>query len=459
MSIKTLHLTNCFHTESGGIATFYRELLKTAERLEREIRLVIPGGTDRVESHGKYGKIYHVAAPCSRLSPGYRVLMPRQYLTPHAPLRRILAIEKPDLVECCDKYTMVYMAAMLRLGWLLDDYRPAVVGLSCERMDENVAHYLSPRPRAASFSRFYMKHFYFPMFDHHIAVSPHVAGELYAASRGHGVRRGVWVRPMGAECSLFRPSRRTPRVRHWLEALTGTPEGAVILLYVGRVVPEKNLGLLLAIMEHLERTSPGSHHLVIAGEGSRRAAFEEECTRRIPGAVCFLGHVRNRETLADIYANSDAFLHPNPGEPFGIAPLEAMASGLPLIGPNRGGLTSYADSSNAWLLEADAGSYVQAVYSIRSNPATATIRLRNARATAEKYEWSAVATQFFELYDELHALVRGQRTEPLLPPAFFSTRDNVAPGNLDECSLESTAWASAPAPYRTVSAARSHESA
>jgi hypothetical protein len=69
MSIKTLHLTNCFHTESGGIATFYRELLKGAERLRREIRLVIPAGSDAVETHGRYGKVYHVAARPSTSAP------------------------------------------------------------------------------------------------------------------------------------------------------------------------------------------------------------------------------------------------------------------------------------------------------------------------------------------------------------------------------------------------------
>ncbi|MBV8903798.1 MAG: glycosyltransferase [Acidobacteriia bacterium] len=424
MSIKTLHLTNCFHSESGGIATFYRELLKAAERLQREIRLVIPGASNRVESHGAYGRIYHVTACSSRLSPGYRLIMPQQYLLPHAPLRRILESEKPDLVECCDKYTMIYMAALLRRGWMLGGYRPSVVGLSCERMDDNVAHYLSAGPRAAWFSHWYMKHFYFPMFDHHIAVSEHVARELCTAARGHDVRRGVWVRPMGVECDLFRPLRRHPAKRQWLEALTGTPESACILLYAGRLAPEKNLGLLLDIMERLEAAAPGEFHLVIAGEGSRRASFEEESRRRLPGAVCFLGHVASREMLADIYANSDVFVHPNPGEPFGIAPLEAMASGLPLIAPNRGGLTSYADSSNAWLVDAKAEEYVRAIYQVRGNPSDTSRKLRNARATAESYQWSAVVSQFFELYDELHALVSGARSEPLLPPAFFSTREN-----------------------------------
>ena len=422
MSIKTLHLTNCFHAESGGVATFYRELLNGVERLQREICLVVPASFESVQRHGRYGKVYCVAAGSSRLSPGYRLLTPRHYLFPNTPLRRILAAEKPDLVECCDKYTMNYMAALLRRGWFIARYRPAVVGLSCERMDENVTHYLCGRPAMAPLCQFYMKHLYFPMFDHHIAVSPHVAGELHEASRGHEVRRGVWVRPMGAQCDLFHPGRRHPQKRRWLENLTGAPDRRVLLLYAGRLVPEKNLGLLLKVVHWLENESPGRYHLLIAGEGSRRASFEQDCAARIPGAVSFMGHVRDRQTLADIYANCDVFLHPNPGEPFGIAPLEAMASGLPLIAPKGSGLTSYAHAGNAWLVDAEPGAYVGAIRSVLGNPNEARARARAARATAERFDWRAVPADFFELYDEVHALVRGKRTEPLLAPAFFSTR-------------------------------------
>jgi glycosyltransferase involved in cell wall biosynthesis len=425
MSIKTLHFTNAFHTESGGIATFYRELLKAAERLGREIRLVVPGLADRSEPHGRFGKIYQVKASPSRLSPGYRVLMPRHYLPPHSPLRRILADEKPDLVECCDKYTMIYLAGLLRRGWFTAGYRPTVVGLSCERMDENVAHYISPRPEALPFCQFYMKYFYFPMFDHHIAVSQHVAGELHQVSHGHDVRRGVWVKPMGAECALFHPCRRNPETRRWLESLAGAPEGAGLLLYAGRLVPEKNLALLLDVMERLENESPGEFHLLVAGDGSLRASLERECCRRLPGAAGFLGHVRNRETLADIYANCDIFVHPNPEEPFGIAPLEAMASGLALVGPASGGLTSYASSANAWLVEPHPEAYVRAIRTVRSDPAACAARLRAARATAEALDWAAVTAEFFELYDEIHALVSGKHARPRVAPAFYSTEKNA----------------------------------
>ncbi len=65
--------------------------------------------------------------------------------------------------------------------------------------------------------------------------------------------------------------------------------------------------------------------------------------------MLFYGHVGARETLARLYASCDVFVHPNPREPFGIGPLEAMASGVPLVAPAAGGLLSYANDTNAWL--------------------------------------------------------------------------------------------------------------
>ena len=104
--MKTLHLTNCWHAQSGGISTFYRELLRCAETERRPIRLVVPGMDDNVESHGSYGRIYRVRSRPAPFSPGYRIIMPSSYLLPRGRVREILASERPHLVECCDKYTL-----------------------------------------------------------------------------------------------------------------------------------------------------------------------------------------------------------------------------------------------------------------------------------------------------------------------------------------------------------------
>jgi hypothetical protein len=98
MNIKTMHVPNYWHEEGGGIATVYRQLLRSAERPRRAMRLVVPGAEDREEILGEFAKIYHVSSTPSRLSagPGF---MPHGYLVPHSPVRRILEAEKADLVE------------------------------------------------------------------------------------------------------------------------------------------------------------------------------------------------------------------------------------------------------------------------------------------------------------------------------------------------------------------------
>jgi glycogen synthase len=124
----------------------------------------------------------------------------------------------------------------------------------------------------------------------------------------------------------------------------------------------------------------------------------------------FRNAIGDRQALADVYANADAFLHPNAHEPFGIAPLEAMASGLPLVAPNRGGVRAYADDSNAWLADPTPHALAGAVEAAIGDPALRVQRAVRARATAEEHRWSAVTSSFFQLYDEIveHAVWGGE---------------------------------------------------
>jgi glycosyltransferase involved in cell wall biosynthesis len=192
-----------------------------------------------------------------------------------------------------------------------------------------------------------------------------------------------------------------------------------------RLAPEKNLDLLIETMRLLERRASGQFHLLIAGEGSLRTSLESLCDRDLPGAVHFLGHVRDRETLASIFANCDALVHPNPREPFGIAPLEAMASGLPVIAPNSGGITSYAHSGNALLMNPEAEAFASAAIRLRQDADFAAALRRAGRSTAESFDWPVVASSFFLLYEELHAVVQGERDEPAMAPAFYSSYPGI----------------------------------
>jgi alpha-1,6-mannosyltransferase len=255
MSIKTLHLTNYWHARSSGITTFYRQLIETANRLQRCAILVVPGERNEVEESGAFCRIYKIAAPHSPLNRDYRTIYPGEFLLPESKLKHILAVERPDLVEICDKYSLVHLGPLLRLHLMRRlNLRPVVVGLTCERMDENFDAYVTRSWWGRYFTRSYMHHVYFPAFDHHIAVSENTAAELRAVANGHIVPRGTWIRPMGVDVGSFSPLKRSPEVRRRL--LGCDSDGStLLLLYVGRLAPEKNLGLLIATLAELEKAT------------------------------------------------------------------------------------------------------------------------------------------------------------------------------------------------------------
>ena len=418
--MKTLHITNAWHGSSGGIATFYRALMEAANCRQHEIRLVVPGDQDRVDDVGAHARIYTVASRPAPLNPEYRLMRTDAYLRRGSRLRQILKAEKPDLVEVCDKYTLNYFAGMLRVGMMGDvGARPLVVGFSCERMDDNVRAYLGWSRIAHTLVQFYMKWLYFSLFDHHIANSEYTVEELRAASFGHPIRRGVWIRPMGVDTHDLSPSHRSSFTRYdLLQRVQAGPHGA-LLLYVGRMAPEKNLALLLDTQQILHRREDRDWRLLMVGDGVQRSAFLADAERRMPGRVIWLGHLRDRKELARIYANCDVFLHPNPREPFGIAPLEAMASGLPVVVPDTGGVLSYANSANAWTVAPDASSFARAVQDVVSNPSSRDRKVDRALDTAAAFSWEQVAAQFLDLYEDFGSAAQGNPRR--LSANFYST--------------------------------------
>ncbi len=403
MTPKTLHLTNAYHPTSGGIRTFYRALLAEANAAQRLMRLVVPSDRDWVEGVGRYGLIYHVRARRSPvIDSRYRLLLPSTYLSPRGAVARILAREQPDLVEVCDKYTLSHLAALLRRGRVTGVTRPTLVGLSCERMDDNVAAHVTGGRTGRAFARGYIRHVYGPAFDVHIANSAYTAGELREAmpERDPGFVR---VCHMGVDTSAFDPARRDPAWRRAALEQAGGDADSTLLLYAGRVSREKNTGLLIDVVDALSAplgSSGRDYRLVVAGDGPMLADLRAKAEARVPGRVHFLGVLGERDALARACASADVFVHPNPREPFGIGPLEAMASGTPVVLPAAGGVLSYAGGHNSWLASPNAVSFARAIEDAATWPDPG--RLASARATALDAGWPAAAARFFALYDDLH---------------------------------------------------------
>jgi glycosyltransferase involved in cell wall biosynthesis len=123
----------------------------------------------------------------------------------------------------------------------------------------------------------------------------------------------------GVDTRLFNPGRRSEALR----AAWGCREGEIVVLHVGRLAPEKNLGLFVDATDAMRSVT--EVRVVLVGDGPQSAMLRA----RHPEFV-FCG-MRSGEDLAAHYASADVFLFPSVTETFGNVTLEAMASGLAVV--------------------------------------------------------------------------------------------------------------------------------
>ena len=403
MSIKTLHITNAYHPASGGIRTFYNAMLEAANHHRRFVRLVVPGLATSIEEVGDFGRIYYIAAPrVPVIDSRYRWMLPHLYAWRYdSPLRRILAAERPDLVEVCDKFWLLYLSGVLRRRWIPGVPVPVIVGLTCERLDDNMRTYISAGWAAQRACERYMRCCYVPRFDFHIAASDYIAAEVRRLLPDR-LRDRLYVCPMGVDFNALSGPCDGSAFRQELLRSVGGSEKTALLLYAGRLAKEKNLLVLPRVLAKLAASPRFDYRLVIAGEGPFATELRESLEALSPGRCAFLGQCR-RESLAALHHAADVFIHPNPREPFGIAPLEAMAAGLPLVAPASGGVLTYANTENAWLAADDTpAAFAAAVESVRADPAIRERKIDKARQTAAEFSWPRVTTSYFQLYDRFH---------------------------------------------------------
>lgn len=216
--------------------------------------------------------------------------------------------------------------------------------------------------------------------------------------RSHGVER-VELWRGGVDTRLFHPRRRCLDMR--MRLCDGRPD-APVLLYVGRLSPEKNLDVLGRLLEAVPRV-----RLALVGDGPARPALERALAGR-PAA--FLGFLRGEE-LAQAFASADLFVMPSRTETLGFVVLEAMASGCPVVAARAGGIPDLVEHEESGILydpdrEEDARS---AVAELLQQPGKRRFHARLARKRAEAASWRAETARLVDRYRKTVALARNRR--------------------------------------------------
>jgi glycosyltransferase involved in cell wall biosynthesis len=189
---------------------------------------------------------------------------------------------------------------------------------------------------------------------------------------------------------LFHPARRDPRLRVRLTGARDRP----LLLYVGRLSPEKNLAALIAVARALP-----DYPLLLVGDGPARGMLAAE----LAGCNVHIAGLLQGQELAAAYASADIFLFPSATETFGQVVREAMASGLPVIGVRAGGVQDLIRDSETGLLcpPGDEAALVAAVEHLAEDAALRRSMGTAARQEAERHTWDAIFDQLMDCYERL----------------------------------------------------------
>jgi glycosyltransferase involved in cell wall biosynthesis len=312
-----------------------------------------------------------------------------------------------------------------RMLW--GELQRALQGLQHQRFDlvhihtPFLAHYAGVRfARAAGIPVVETYHTFFEEYLHHyVPLLPRVLGRRLARAvtraqcsevdaviapsepmramlATSGVRRPVRVIPTGLPADRF---ARGDGAR--FRRLQSLPAHRPLLLYVGRVAHEKNIGFLLESLLEVRRSRPDAL-LVIAGEGPARASLAAQVQRLGLGRdVAFVGYLDRERSLADCYAAAAVFVFASRTETQGLVLLEAMAQACPVVSTAHLGTASILQPGcGARVAPDEPGAFAQSVLQLLDDPARAARGGLQGQVYARGWSSALMAARMREFYAE-----------------------------------------------------------
>jgi alpha-1,6-mannosyltransferase len=378
-----LDITEFFGETSGGVRTYLFEKARFVEaRTDLRHVVVVPGLRDAItETDGV--RCYRLRGPRVPTQAPYRFMLATRST------QRIVEHERPDVIEVgsIGLVPWVVRHATRRANVpLVAFYHTHLPRLFAPAGTQSPAHRRVVEEFAWRYLRALDRH-----FDTTIVASDFVARELAAA----GIDRTTRV-PLGVDLELFHPHRRESG--NMTRRLAGLPQRPMVL-YVGRLAREKEIETLIDGWRLAQRSLDAD--LVIVGSGPRAAALR---ARARGLRVHFGPYVANRVRLAHLIAAAELCVAPSSVETFGLSAIEALASGVPVLSADRGGVDEMVRRSGAGATFAtgSAGSLAEELTALMRRDLRALGALGRGYCERE-HDWYLVLARLFAVYDALAA--------------------------------------------------------
>jgi 1,2-diacylglycerol 3-alpha-glucosyltransferase len=371
-----------------GVVNSIRNTKIALEKLGHEVIVIAPGDRENWNSSEK-DTLYCRAIEFRRY-PGYRIAI--------YPTKSDLFFLEEHGVDIVHSHGVAFMG--LKGMWAARELGIPMVLTFHTMILDAVPYYTTPRPGSGIIRK--LISLYLRGFLHHcgVVVAPTRAVLRELEGIAPRMRRKAVV-PNGVDVDRFRPGLdgRPVRERHGLE------DGEV-LLYVGRVAPEKDVGFLIeAFPRILERRS--DMRLLLVGTGPSLGRFERVVEKMgLKDKVVFAGFVSDQD-LPHYYAACDVMASASRFETQGLVALEAMACGKPVVAVNYRAFPDYLkEEANGFLFEpGDVEGFCDAV--LKALDCDGDLKDR-ARKTAEEFSLERCTAKLLAIYEEMAAQIRSE---------------------------------------------------
>lgn len=375
--MRIVQAANFVTPTSGGIRTVLDALERGYAALGHEVVRVTPGPAYSIAA-SPGGWHLTLRAPRVPGMGGYRVIQGTRAVTD------VLAALEPDRLEVSDRSTLRGLGR-----WARGHGVPSVV-IAHERLDALLERHMpTALPTRVTARRLTRR--LAAGFDTVVATTAWAADEFTSLGISN-----VAVVPLGVDLQTFNPARADRRRRH--ELARGARR---LLVSVGRLSAEKQPHLVIGAVRSLVARGEDVR-AVIVGDGPERAHLEAVAAD-LP--VDFVGYVGDRAELATLLASADVALASSPVETFGLAALEALACGTPVVAPRRGALAELITAGSGRTTYSHPSAMAAAVREVLAWPEAE--RREGARRRAEAFTWEATVAGMADVHG-LGGAARGQ---------------------------------------------------
>jgi alpha-1,6-mannosyltransferase len=366
--MRIVQLANFYGPRSGGLRTALHHLGAGYVANGHDVTLIVPGPRRADELMPSGVRRITLLAPKIPGTGGYRVVDPLR-------VKALLVGLEPDLLEVSDRLTLRGMGVWGR------EHGVRTVVISHERLDRLLEQFLLPSPLARKVADAANKRMA-ASYDT-VVCTTEFAREEFDRIGVPNVHRV----PLGVDLTTFNPGRIDASLRTDLTAGAET-----LLVHCGRLSPEKHVERSVDALAELYE-SGNSARLVIAGDGPRMQALQ----RRAHGLpVTFLGFLNSRADVAALLATADVSLAPGPHETFGLAALEALACGTPVVVSASGALKEIVRQDCGQAVRDNPVAFATGVRTLLDIPER--LRRTAARARAEQFDWSTSVRRMLEAH-------------------------------------------------------------